>query len=319
MKIGICFSKKFEGNNPIGHIDVKLPTYLRLLTLCKKKGWEVYILTRRTYKGNGVFDGVWEFVEGKFNRIEKPVKIDLVYDKSAGVAFPPVGDESVIWVNNRDFKILAWNKWKGYQEIGKYMPATFFVGSKKDIPAILPKIKTDWVVLKPFNGLKGFGVFVGPKNKALNFIFPESHPIYIAQEFIDTSGGIPGVTSGLHDLRVVIVNGKIVWSHVRVPPEGSFKANAATGGILTEIDLGQIPSNVLEMVEKISKKFLMKYDNPIYSLDFGISGGKKPYIFEINDQIGFPKWEMKNRDNFLNAMITNFEDKLSARSKIVPE
>jgi len=36
-----------------------------------------------------------------------------------------------------------------------------------------------------------------------------------------------------------------------------------------------------------------------------------PKIFEINDQIGFPKWEMKNRDNFLNFLVKNMADKLA--------
>ncbi len=312
MKVGICFSGKFIGNDPLGHIGVKLPTYLRLLELCQKEGWKSYVLTRKTYKGGGVFDGVWEFSDQKFNRIESPTKIDLVYDRSAGVNFPPEGDGSVIWINNRDFKILAWDKWRGYREIRKYSPKTFLLESEKEIAGVLPKIETDLVVLKPFNGLKGIGVFVGSKSDALNFKFPKNYPKYIAQEFIDTSRGIPNVTSGLHDLRIAIVNGDIVWSHVRVPQKGSFKANAAAGGILTEIDLKEIPKSVLRIVEEISKKFLRQYDNPIYSLDFGIDKDGTAKIFEINDQIGFPKWEMKNRDSFLNALIENFKSKLSS-------
>lgn len=311
INVGMCFSKEFEGVTPLDHIDVKLPTYLRLLTLWKEAGWDAYVLTRKTYKGDGIFDGVWEFADGKFVRVLKPVKMDLVYDRSAGVAFPPAGDGSVIWVNNRDFKILAWDKWKAYREIGEYMPATFLAESEKDISAILPKIKTDWVVLKPFNGLKGIGVFIGPKSSALNFTFLPKYKKYVAQEFVDTSGGIPGITSGLHDLRVAVVNKKIVWSHVRVPPEDSFKANAAAGGKLTEIDISLIPEKVVKIVEKIAEKFNKQYDNPIYSLDFGIEKGGTPKIFEINDQIGFPKWEMKNRDNFLKSLISNFSDKLA--------
>ena len=33
-------------------------------------------------------------------------------------------------------------------------------------------------------------------------------------------------------------------------------------------------------------------------------------IFEINDQIGFPLWEMKKRDLFLKELVKNFKKKL---------
>ena len=39
-------------------------------------------------------------------------------------------------------------------------------------------------------------------------------------------------------------------------------------------------------------------------------------IFEINDQIGFPRWEMKNRDIFLKALVLNFKSKLSSLMKL---
>jgi len=313
FKVGVVFSREFSGNDPLGHIGVKLPVYLRLLELCRRQGWEVYVLTRKTYKGNGIFAGSWKFDNGRFRRAVEPVKIDLVYDRSAGVKFPPVNDASVIWVNRLDFKILAWDKWKAYRQIGKYMPKTFWVKKESDLVDILPKIKTEWVVLKPYNGLKGFGVFIGPKEKAAEFKFEKRYKYYIAQEFVDTSAGIANVTPGMHDLRVAIVNAKAVWSHVRVPEKGSFTANAAQGGILTEVDYSQVPESIKKIVGEITEKFFIGYDNPAYSLDFGIGKDGIPKIFEINDQIGFPKWEMKQRDVFLRELVYNFAKRLNDR------
>jgi hypothetical protein len=310
-KVGMLFSREFEGNNPLGHIGVKLPVYLRLLDLIEKEGWEAFILTKKTYQGEGIFNGVWKYQGGKFERLEAPIKIDLVFDRSAGVKFPLKGDESAIWVNKLDFKTVCWDKDLGYKEVGEYMPSTFLVNSEEEISEVAKKIKTDWMVLKPFNGLKGMGLFIGSKEDALSFKFDEKYKKYIAQDFVDTSNGITGITPGLHDLRLAIVNGEVVWSHVRVPQAGSFKSNAAAGGVLTEVDLKLIPSEVKKIADLISKKFYDKYDNPIYSLDFGINIDGTPYIFEINDQIGFPAWGMENRDNFLNALIKNFKGKLS--------
>src|SRR5260221_11461573 len=89
INFGICFSKDFVGNDPLGHIGIKLPVYLRFLEFCKDEGWGVYVLTRKTYKGNGVFNGAWIFNNGKFNIIKDEEKIDLIYDRTGGVAFPP--------------------------------------------------------------------------------------------------------------------------------------------------------------------------------------------------------------------------------------
>ena len=310
INFGICFSKDFTGNDPLGHIGPKLPVYLRLLEFCQNEGWNVYVLTRKTYKGSGIFGGAWLFNNNKFTQIKDSVKIDLIYDRTGGVGFPPKDEPNLKVFNNHEFKILCWDKWAGYKEIGEYMPKTFWVGDKEGLGKVLPKIKTDWVVLKPFNGLKGIGIFIGPKEEAVNFEFIGKKPKYVAQEFLDTSRGVPGLTSGLHDLRAAIVNRKVVWCHIRVPQEGTFKANAAQGGNLREVDYGKIPDSIKEIVNKIIPKFGEKYDNPSYSLDFGIGRDGVPKIFEINDQIGFPQWEMKNRDIFLKELVESFKKKV---------
>lgn len=117
----------------------------------------------------------------------------------------------------------------------------------------------------------------------------------------------------MHDLRVAVVNAKAVWSHVRVPQDGSFMANAAQGGILTEVDYSKVPENIKKIVGEMAEKFYNGYDNPTFSIDFGIGKDKVPKIFEINDQIGFPKWEMKQRDTFLKELVYNFARKLNDR------
>lgn len=310
MNFGMCFSRDFEGTTPLSHIGKKLPVYLRLLELCQKEGWEVYALTRKTYKGNGIFEGVWLFKNNGFERVEKPVKIDLVFDWVGNLLFPPKTDAGLKVVNTREFKELACNKWETYQMLSDYMPKTFWVGELKSAASLVNKISTDNIVLKPFDGLRGRDIFIGPKEKLKDFKPVDKEGKYILQEFIDTSGGIPNLTPGKHDLRIVIVNGEVVWCHVRVPAPGSLLANAAQGGNLTEVDYSQVPESVKRMVKVVSRKFYKEYDNPLFSLDFGIGKNGQAVIFEINDQIGFPRMEMKNRDNFLKALVQNFSSKI---------
>lgn len=181
LRVGMCFSRPFEGDDPLGHIGKKLPVYLRLLKLCQRKDWETLVLTRRTYKGKGIFAGSWQFKNNKFLLRKKPVKIDLVYDRVAGMKFPPPAEPEMVVINQQDFKLVCYDKYLAYQKIGQFMPKTFWVGEKRNLASVLPQIKTSWVVLKPYNGLKGIGVFVGPKDKALTFDFFKKHPQYIAQ------------------------------------------------------------------------------------------------------------------------------------------
>lgn len=309
-KVGVVFSKELQGNTPLSHIGSKLPVYLRFLDMLNESGWDTYVLTRRTYEGNGIFGGGWFYKDGKFLLTKKKLKIDLVYDRTGGIDFPP-NDTKLNIVNPREFKVLAWDKWATYQEIGKYMPATFLVNSESDIRTSVSKAKTDMVVLKPFNGLKGLGVFIGGKSDAVNFKFPEKFKKYIMQEFVDTSGGIPQIADGRHDLRVAVVNGKAVWCHVRTPKDGNLIANAAQGGSVKEVSYEVVPVAVKKIVDEISEIFSKKYGNTIYSIDFGVGPDGVAKVFEINDQIGFPRIEMSTKDNFLKGLVENFKDKLA--------
>ncbi|MCX6705449.1 MAG: ATP-grasp domain-containing protein [Candidatus Woesebacteria bacterium] len=352
VNFGMCFSRDFEGTTPLSHIGRKLPVYLRLLELCQAEGWEVYVLTRKTYEGRGYFNGAWLFINGKFEKVDAVVKIDLVFDWVGNLLFPPKqdeapqpngrgifsqassgveslrsetsslthrgfkpgvfakGDKGLKVVNSREFKELTCNKWETYLILRDYMPKTYWVGELKNAFNLVNQISTENIVLKPYDGLRGKGIFIGLKKDLKDFKPEKTDRKYISQEFVDTSKGIPNLTPGRHDLRIVVINGEVVWCHVRVPAQGSYLANAAHGGNLTEVDYSQVPESVKKVVKVISRRFYKDYDNPIFSLDFGIGLDGTPLIFEINDQIGFPRWEMKNRDNFLTALIRNFHEKI---------
>ncbi len=307
--VGLVFSDPITSSDPLKRTDKKRPVYEELLERCKAKGWEVVIVSRKGYLGDGDFEWHWEVKDGKMQKEEKEIKVDLVYDRSGGLQFP-VGGDNLIVVNNRNFKLLAWDKWLQYQEIGRFMPKTVLVDFQ-NISGTLEQLQTKWIVIKPTNGLKGLGIFIGPKDAAFDFQF-STNTKYIAQEFIETKNGIPGIANRRHDLRVVIINGKPVWSHVRIPPEDEYKANMSgrEGGSLKEVLVANLPESVIKIVKEIAPKFTKKYDSPIYSLDFGFDEKGKPWVFEINDQIGFPTLKMKAKNLFLEELVKNFEEKM---------
>jgi glutathione synthase/RimK-type ligase-like ATP-grasp enzyme len=352
--IGIVFSHLASKKDPLSRVGKKRVVYLEFLKKCIEKGFYTVVVSRKYYQSSGIFDIYWTLsTQDVLEKVNSKIKVDLAYDRTGGLHFPLVDDPLRV-VDNREFKVLAWNKWLQFQEIGQYMPKTVLV-DKLDLSASLSELKTDMVVMKPVNGLRGLGIFIGNKSDALDFKFPKnetSSPFaenqerklvdecdgfllrrdftpdeaigknpdrkvegvsYIAQEFVETKGGISGITKSRHDLRVVIINNKIVWSHVRIPKEGNLKANVSggNGGELCEVEVSKLPKSVVEICDVVSKDFYKKYDNPIYSLDFGFDESGKPYIFEINDQIGFPQMYMKAKDAFLDELVENFRSKLS--------
>jgi glutathione synthase/RimK-type ligase-like ATP-grasp enzyme len=305
----IVYLHDFTENVPFLGFGDKRAVYKELLMRLGKKDLETYVVSTKNYLGTGIFRGGWKFTNSNFSRIADNIKIDLAYDRAGGLSFPWENDCLRV-VDNREFKLLSWDKWQAYKLLGKYMPETLWAGGRKNVPGIIEKITGDYVVVKPANGLKGRDIYIGKKSDFRENLLQSDKPVYIVQKYIETKDGVPGVAAGRHDIRVVIINSKIVWSHVRTPPKGMYQANVAQGGTLREIDLKKIPAKIMEIAGKVAKTLTVRYDNPIYSLDFGVDKKGKPYLFELNDQIGFPKKDMENKDYFLEEMVKNFVSKI---------
>jgi len=310
-KLAFVFGLRKPNNYGFEDMGEKTPTYLQFIKLLAKGGIETEVVCTKDYLGQGFFASVRGKNEAPTTSrpgySAKRDKFDIAFDRSGGTVFPPCGD-SLRTVDCREFKLLAWDKWSAYEILKRYMPKTFILDAGK-LPETLEKIKGDNVVIKPVGGLGGKGIFIGSKKDATAFVLKPAGK-YIVQEYIETGAGIPGITTGPHDLRVVVLNKKIVWSHYRTPPAGSLKANVATGGSLNEVSIKMIPENIAEISEKIAEEFYEKYDNPLFSVDFGVDREGTPYIFEINDQIGLPRPDALGKDLFLKELVANIRSKI---------
>lgn len=130
---------------------------------------------------------------------------------------------------------------------------------------------------------------------------------YVLQEFVDTSKGIPSITSGHHDIRIIIVNGKITLTHVRTPQKGSFLANVAQGGSIREILPEDIPDFIKDIAKNIQSIIDTNFNFPLYSIDFGVQDQRTPFVFELNDQIGFPRENMRQHTDFIDGLLDSLE------------
>jgi glutathione synthase/RimK-type ligase-like ATP-grasp enzyme len=156
------------------------------------------------------------------------------------------------------------------------------------------------LVIKPLDLGGGKGIFIDIPEKLKNI--PKSFPL-LMQEFIDTSAGIPGITTGMHDLRVVLCNGEIIHSNIRTPGKGDKKANFSQGGSLKVIDPELLPEDLKYIVASIDFD-LSLYGERLYSLDFGLSADNEWKLIELNARPGMPS--IDTEFSFLHEKLADF-------------
>jgi ribosomal protein S6--L-glutamate ligase len=117
---------------------------------------------------------------------------------------------------------------------GVRMPKTAFTNFSKQENQVLNHIGDAPVVIKLLEGTQGLGVVLAETNKAAKSVveaFESLKTRVILQEYIKEAGGA--------DIRVFIVNNKIVGAMKRQGKEGEFRSNLHRGGKATVIELNR--------------------------------------------------------------------------------
>jgi len=129
----------------------------------------------------------------------------------------------------------------------------------------------------------GKDVLILKKKEALQKINPKH--LWLVQEFIDSSRGIPGFSRGFHDLRLVFVNEKLLYALMREPAKGKLLANLAQGGSLAIVPLDKIPKSVYPIIKQ-ANQILETFNPRIYSIDLMFDEKKHPWVVELNSMPG---------------------------------
>lgn len=255
--------------------------YQEVIEQLTAKGVYVALLMgQATYQGAGRFSKHWVQVkkDGVISYEKRgPITVEALYDKDHFIT-----DGKVFMVNEPALHDLCWSKEKTYEVLGEFHPQTLVAQNQNDLADLLKKIPGDRVALKEFTGSSGDGVFVGNKTEALGtgLKFP-----LIVQEFIETSGGVPGITNKRHDIRVVLADGEPIAATLRTPPEGGLKSNIGYGGETRLLNLESLPAELLALCKKIDQKMRAFSKYRLYSVDFGLTpNGWR--MFEANGMPG---------------------------------
>lgn len=252
-------------------------SYFELSEAVKLVGGEMIIVREQsTYQHDRLFSRGWKInAPGQFVEI-KNIRADVVFNKSRFI-----GDNTIPIFNHPDLDHICTNKYVMYQRYAQFCPHTVLVNSAEEYRQALNAVTTSNAVVKPVDGAEGVGVRIGAVEELLSM---EAHFPLLVQDFLDTSGGIPGIVEGLHDLRITVFDGDILYSYVRTPPPNKFAANVAQGGTFFMLEPARLPSEVVHIVKQIDAD--LSYVGPrFYSVDFGFTPNG-PKIIEMNSKLG---------------------------------
>ena len=255
-------------------------SYCELAQIIQQKQGEFWIArSNETYLGQQKFSRGWRWNGVRFEKAGA-FTASVIYDKRGDSRYrASFRDESNIKIlNPNKIADICEDKLKTYELFTEFCPQTFLVKNEAELKIALEKIPSEKKVIKPRDMACGEGVQIDNIEKIL--VSKKKFPLLV-QEFIDTSKGIPNLIDGIHDFRVILINGEIILSFIRTPPPNSLIANIAQGGSVHEVPLTKIPTNIHKITKKIDSQFTEF--SRAYSIDFGFENNV-PKLIEMNSQ-----------------------------------
>ena len=248
----------------------------------------------------------WTFEEGRWKQVkDKKVNLFYYHGKTRGIVEECRKMQKIInlpTIYHLELEQVCDDKLLTYNIFPELSPKTFMVNDFYELQRIIHYVKSKKVVLKPRFGSNGRGIVILNKNKLRNGIKKDT----IVQEFVDSSNGVLDVKK-THDLRVIIIDGKINHAYIRVPKYKNILCNAYLGAKKIFIRNDEIPSSILKRIKKIDSHF-KHYGPRIYSTDFAMDENNKPWLIELNSKPGMmyyddaPKLRIKYYNKLYQAI-----------------
>lgn len=231
--------------------------YIYFIELFSEKNIEVYICRDiKKYLWRNTFESwyQYDFTGKTFHTVNEEIRGDYIYDKSwwhflSDLIHP-------------ELKEICANKYSTYWALNKEHIKTFLIKTENDLKKFLSQQPENMlIVTKPVKGSRWENIFVWYPSQIQDNIaeFPT-----LIQKYIDSSLWIEKICDGIHDLRFIIHNGKIIYCGLREPKK--WELIVKWWQWIKSISLDTIPWHISKFVEKIDKKFNI-YKNRLYSID----------------------------------------------------
>jgi ribosomal protein S6--L-glutamate ligase len=185
---------------------------------------------------------------------------------------------------------------------GIEIPTTGFANSPLDTDDLIKMVGGSPLIVKLLEGTQGKGVVLAETKKAAESVinaFKSLNANILVQEFIKEANG--------KDLRLFVVDGKVVAAIQREALPGEFRANIHLGGSATIIKAS--PEE-----KKIAIKAAKAMDLKVAGVDI-IRSSKGPLLLEVNSSPGLEGIEGATHKDIAGEMIKaiekNFKNKIS--------
>lgn len=316
-----------------GRCGIYNDSYRYFLLKCKKMGIKAAFTTSKDIIESGLFQSFWTYYNKEWVRNYGKAYSQVLFDK-----FTPdnikqknklkllTSSKSVYTFNNKKMKDIFNDKLNTYKHFREFAIPTVEITSPLKRKIILAKTELDKLlkkhrhkidfndnyIIKDRTGAGGFKIYKVDFDKFGFKEIMEQYKLdkkdkrilsYILQPFINCSKGFSfGKYCGLIDLRLILLNHKIVQTYIRIAKKGKFKCNEHQGGNLVYIPIKIIPKDILTMTRKIIKKLDAKLNlkHSLYTLDFIRSNNGNLYFIEGNANPGID-WDHRKKINEIKS------------------
>ncbi len=180
------------------------------------------------------------------------------------------------------------------------IPTTGFADSPQDTTDLIEMVGGAPLIGKLLESTQGTGVVKAENQKIAESIinaFKSLKTNIIVQECIKESIG--------RDLRVIVINGKVIASMERIAPKGEFRANLHKGGKGIEVKLSKDE-------KKVAIKSAKVLGLDVAGVDI-LRGKDGPVVIEVNSSPGLQGIENITNIDIAEQLITTIEKKLSRK------
>lgn len=177
---------------------------------------------------------------------------------------------------------------------GVDIPTTGFANSPLDTDDLIKMVGGSPLIVKLLEGTQGKGVVLAETKKAAESVinaFKSLNANILVQEFIKEANG--------KDLRLFVVDGKVVAAMQREAAPGEFRANIHMGGTASVV-------KVTPEEKKIAIKAAKAMDLKVAGVDI-IRSSKGPLLLEVNSSPGLEGIEGATNKDIAGEMIKAIE------------
>jgi ribosomal protein S6--L-glutamate ligase len=187
------------------------------------------------------------------------------------------------------------NKIKTMQILDHYsipIPKTVVIHRAEDLKQAVKSIGGFPVIVKQPFGSFGSGVTIIESMRALKSFLLWNEPLYLLQQYVKYSRG--------KDLRVFVVNGKVVGTMMRSARKGEFRSNIELGGKGS-------PVEITPEEESIALRSVQALDLHYGGVDI-MRSKKGPVVLEVNSNPGFKELQNSTGSDIAGSIVEHAVD-----------